>query len=95
MAVGSIEGATVGSSVVIKLGASEDCPRWCSLGDGDGVFGEGEILLSVGYAEGYKEDDITLGTNDGPKLDSIEGMILGSVDGKPLGTLEVEEAEKE
>jgi hypothetical protein len=27
MAVGSIEGATVGSSVVNKLGASEDCPR--------------------------------------------------------------------
>jgi hypothetical protein len=76
MAVGSIEGATMGSSVVNKLGAPEDCPRWCSLGDGDGVL-------------------VTLGTNDGPKLDSIEGMILGSVNGKPLGTLEVEEAEKE
>jgi hypothetical protein len=44
----------------------------------------------MGYAEGYIENDNTVGTNDGPKLDSIEGMILGSVDGKPLETLEVE-----
>jgi len=89
MAVGSIEGATMGSSVAYKLGASEDCPRWCSLGDGGGMLGEGEILLSVGYAEGYKEDDSTLGTNDGSKLDSIEGIILEPVNGKPLGTLDV------
>jgi hypothetical protein len=62
MAVGSIEGATVGSSVVNKLGAPEDCPRWCNMLE----------MMVAG------RDGIILGFNDGKKLGSSDCKALGA-----------------